>query len=250
MHISSPHLLTGKFNAHLRDLCFLFCDEAFLPEDRASEGRLKGLITEETLAVEPKGVDARMVRNRLGIMGASNLDYVINATEDERRHAVFDVSEKFRGDRSYFTNLVAQMENGGAGAMFYDLQRMDLGDWHPRWDIPQTAALAEQKTLNADAIANHPWYPIFAEALGEKGDPKRAEGFVWGEDLWDLVGLGGADASRRPKGGVIGRIMKALGFGKYKQRRIVQGQNPKWGYDRGNIYDERGNVKVIQVSVF
>jgi hypothetical protein len=40
------------------------------------------------------------------------------------------------GNREYFNALHRQIEDGGAEAMFHDLQRMELGDWHPR-EIPE-----------------------------------------------------------------------------------------------------------------
>src|SRR5262249_16740095 len=35
LHISSPHHLVGRFNAHLRQCCFLFADEAYAVADRS-----------------------------------------------------------------------------------------------------------------------------------------------------------------------------------------------------------------------
>ena len=56
-HISSVDHLAGRFNAHLRDACLLFADEAYWPGDRSDEGTLKRLITEPTLFIEAKGRD-------------------------------------------------------------------------------------------------------------------------------------------------------------------------------------------------
>src|SRR5690606_33071733 len=37
------------------------------------------------------------------------------------------------------------LRNGGIAAMLHDLLAMDLGDWHPRQNIPDTSERAEQK---------------------------------------------------------------------------------------------------------
>ena len=42
-HISAPAHLTGRFNAHLRQISFLFGDECYAPEDKGAEGQLKRL---------------------------------------------------------------------------------------------------------------------------------------------------------------------------------------------------------------
>ena len=73
-HISSPHHLTGKFNAHLRQCCFLFGDECYAPTDKKAEGIMKRMITEPTLDIEPKGREAGEEPNRLKVMLASNHD--------------------------------------------------------------------------------------------------------------------------------------------------------------------------------
>ena len=144
IHISSPGHLAGHFNAHLRDCCFLFADEAFWPGDKKAEGNLKRLVTEPTLAVEAKFKDVVMVTNMLHVVMAANEDWAVPAGEHERRFGVFSVSEHKRQDQSWFAPLYEQLRNGGYEAMLYDLLRVELGDWHPR-DIPRTAALQDQQ---------------------------------------------------------------------------------------------------------
>lgn len=155
LHISNIRHLTGNFNAHLRDTALLFADEAYWPGDKRDEGDLKRLITEPTLLVEPKGKEASSVKNALKVVMASNKDWVVPAGPDERRFAVFDVSEAHAKDRSWFRPIVDQLKNGGREAMLHDLLAMDLAGWHPR-QVPQTAALQEQKFRNLSPEAE--WY--------------------------------------------------------------------------------------------
>jgi Family of unknown function (DUF5906) len=90
--ISSIEHMTGKFNAHLRDCCLLFADEAFWPGYRNQEGTLKRIITEPTLFIELKGVDPFEVYNMLHFIMVSNNNWVIPASLDARRFAMFDVA--------------------------------------------------------------------------------------------------------------------------------------------------------------
>src|SRR5262249_40396663 len=85
LHASTAEELTGRFNEHLRQCSFLFADEAYGPKDRAAEGELKRLITEDTIRVEGKGKARVTVPNRLHVMLASNNDWVIPAGAHERR---------------------------------------------------------------------------------------------------------------------------------------------------------------------
>ena len=144
IQISQPSLMTGRFNGHFRDCIALFADEAFWAGDKQGEGQLKRIITEDTLMVEAKGRDAVMVRNMLHIMIASNEDWVIPAGTDERRFAAFAVSDKHKQDSGYFTKLAAAFDGAEMQAFLHHCLNVDLGKWHPRQDIPHTAALQQQ----------------------------------------------------------------------------------------------------------
>lgn len=154
LHILHSRHLTGNFNAHLRGTCFLFADEAFFAGDRAGADVLKGLVTEPTITIERKGVDAFTARNRLKIMMASNSDWVVPAGTDERRYLVLDVSDVKKQDHEYFASLNAHMENGGLAALLHFLLNYDLSSFNVR-NVPHTAALDQQKLLSLPPL--HSW---------------------------------------------------------------------------------------------
>lgn len=144
LQIFSSRHLVGQFNGHLRNCLLLFSDEAFWAGDKAGESVLKGLLTEPTLMIEQKGIDATPWPNYLHVIMSANAEWVVPATHDERRYAMFDVAPDRRNDFAYFRALLDELAAGGLAAMLHDLQRVDLGDWHPR-QIIQTEALREQK---------------------------------------------------------------------------------------------------------
>jgi Family of unknown function (DUF5906)/Bifunctional DNA primase/polymerase, N-terminal len=176
--ISSIKHLTGDFNKHLRDCCMLFADEAFWPGHRSQEGTLKRLITEPTLFIEPKGLDAFEVKNMIHLIMVSNNKWVIPASMDARRFVMFEVSEHKKQDPAWFEPLYRQMENGGYAAMLHDLLKRDLGDWHPR-QIIKTAALYVQQMLSLDTLDPFDawWYAMLKDGIL----PGYAE-YVKGED--------------------------------------------------------------------
>jgi hypothetical protein len=136
VHISSSDHLAGRFNAHLRDACFLFADEAYWPGDKSAEGSLKRLITEPELFIEPKGREAVTTPNMLHVLMASNENWIVPAGEKERRFAVFDVPDHKAQDDKWFGPLYAQLEDGGYEAMLFDLLRHNLGDWRASTSPP------------------------------------------------------------------------------------------------------------------
>ena len=144
LHLSDARHLTGNFNAHLRDACMVFADEAFYAGDKQHEGQLKRLVTEPTLIIEPKFRNAAPAKNCLHVIISSNEDWVIPAGADERRFFVLDVSSCKKKDFRYFEALEAERRKGGAEAMLYDLLRHDLTGFNVR-DVPSTEALLDQK---------------------------------------------------------------------------------------------------------
>jgi hypothetical protein len=145
--VAQPEHFTGKFNEHLADTILLFVDEGLWAGDRKLEGALKNLITEPTLTFEGKHKPVVTGPNRLHVAIASNEDWIVPASDDERRFAVFEADPEAHSKLppDFFGSLREQMEGGGLAAMLHDLERMSLDGWHPRSDIPVTRALTEQK---------------------------------------------------------------------------------------------------------
>jgi Family of unknown function (DUF5906) len=157
--IANREHLTGKHNAHLYGTSFLFADEAYYPGDKEVEGVLKNIITEPGLALEPKFKDLKINRNCLHIGMSTNSDWVIPASEDERRYFINKVEETYaKGQASddiregYFSKLWGEMDNGGREALLYDLLQINLKGWHPRNNIPETEELKEQIELSLPYI--------------------------------------------------------------------------------------------------
>jgi len=175
LHIFNSKHLTGNFNAHLRTCLLLFSDEAFWAGDKQGESVLKGLVTEPTLMIEQKGVDAAQWKNRLKVIMAANSEWVVPAGPMERRYAVFEVSSRRVENRPYFDAINRELAEGGLAAMAHDLLRLDLGGWHPR-QVVKTKALLEQKRQSMDA--KEEWFSAILE-----------EGIIPGAGRGDTVPL-------------------------------------------------------------
>ena len=146
--VTNREAVIGKFNGHLQDCVLFVADEAYWGGDKRCVGQLQGMITETTLPIERKGIDLIQVPNYLHVVMLAEPGWVIPAGRFERRYAALAVSNGRRGDRDYFKALHGQIGSGGAEAMMWDLQGMDLNGWHPR-DIPEALlknpALQEQQ---------------------------------------------------------------------------------------------------------
>jgi len=152
--VSSGHHLVGNFNSALRDAVVVFADEAFFAGDRQHASTLKSMITEPTIMIENKGVDAELAPNYIHLIMASNEQWVIPVGNYERRFLVLDVSSKKRQDRAYFGAVRAAMfdnDRAGLSSLLYYLEHLDLTDFDVR-DVPHTDALREQRMLSLDSM--------------------------------------------------------------------------------------------------
>src|SRR4029077_7749160 len=93
--VANREHLTGKYNQHLEFSTYLYADEAYYPGDKEVEGVLKNLITEPTLAIEAKFRNLKVCKNCLHITMSTNSDWVIPATEDERRYFINEIDNKY-----------------------------------------------------------------------------------------------------------------------------------------------------------
>jgi hypothetical protein len=156
LQLADSKRLVNHFNNHLRDCVLLFADEAFYAGDKKHESVLKAMITERNLAIEAKGRDVEMSNNCLHIIMASNEDWAVPASIDDRRFCIFEIRDDKRNKHSYFQAIHDQMEAGGYGALLHMLLKMDLTGFNVR-NRPETAALTTEKMLGLPPCEAY-WY--------------------------------------------------------------------------------------------
>lgn len=191
--------LTSQFNSHLENSLFLVFDEAFWSGDKKAEGKLKGLITGTDHLIERKGYEPYKVDNRTRVAIIGNEHWLVPASHDERRYAVFQVGEGRKQDRAYFQEMREGMEQGGYSYLLrylldYPIQGLDLNE------APSTEALLEQKHASLDPI--HEWW---LECLSEGS-------------------IAGGDFSGWPAEAETDRIRQALQ--RYFQKRNIRSRIP------------------------
>lgn len=144
--------LTSNFNGHLDSCLILVLDEAFWSGDKQAEGKLKGLTTAPEIMIERKGKEPYMVDNLVRMVVIGNEDWLVPASADERRYAVFDVGEGRKQDRTYFSQLCALMDSkGGAEILMHYLKNFDLKSVDVN-AAPHTKGLADQKHESLSAF--------------------------------------------------------------------------------------------------
>ena len=153
---SNKRYLTSNFNKHLANLILFVLDEAFWSGDKQAEGILKDLITGHTHLIEHKGREMFSTRNVLRVVIIGNEEWVVPATEDERRFAVFNIGDERQKDGKFFKEMKTLIDNkGGNRLLLTELLKMDLSQIDVN-DAPITAGLLEQKIESLNSL--HAWF--------------------------------------------------------------------------------------------
>ena len=175
--ISRQEQLVGNFNRHLEDCLLLQAEEAFWAGSKSAEGALKDLVTNPRIMIERKGVDSYMAPNFTRILFTSNEEWVVPATADERRWAVFDISDRRKQDYDFYAALQSWYDRGGKKHILHHLKTLDLATVNVR-TAPQTKALQDQQMRGGDCVQR--WlFDCLME--GEIRDSKSGAAVQFGE---------------------------------------------------------------------
>lgn len=233
LQVSDSKHLTGNFNSHLRDCVVLFGDEAFFAGDRRHESVLKTLITEETIIIEAKGIDAEAAPNFVHLLLASNSDWVVPAGADDRRFFVLDVSDTNVQDTEFFAAIDREIENGGREALLHLLMTRNLSGFEVR-KVPKTSALRDQKLLSLAPIEEW-WFEKLTDGrLGKSNDWPNE---ITKDDLQNDLNryFERQKIMRRPSPTVVGKFLKKVmedGYPKCYQKITDIPQDDGYGQER------------------
>ena len=154
--------LTSNFNGHLDSCLCLVLDEAFWSGDKSAEGKLKGLTTAPEILIERKNKEPYTVDNLVRLVVIGNESWLVPASADERRYAVFNVGEGRRKQGAWFEKLRILLDDkGGAEILMhyfknFDLKKVDVND------APNTLGLMEQKLESMSAFEQF-WHQCLIE---------------------------------------------------------------------------------------
>lgn len=146
---SDSRYILGNFNAHLESCLLVVLEEAFWGGDKQAEGILKDLITRTKHPIERKYCETYHVESFLRVVIIGNEDWVVPASLDERRFAIFEVGNSRRNDHQFFGRMKAGMENGGYNYLLRELARFDTSQCKLH-SPPATEGLRRQKEESLD----------------------------------------------------------------------------------------------------
>ena len=136
--------LFEKFNWALADKVLIGAEEAFFAGERELNDKLKHLLTGIDIEVEQKFGHRVSIKSMHRMIMTSNHSKVVEMSEDQRRFFVCDVSDKRRGDDTYFAPLwrAAKGEDPNTLAAFmHELKTRNIANWKPEQAARNSAVL-------------------------------------------------------------------------------------------------------------
>lgn len=155
--ITNEEHIYGRFNRHLATTLLLHSEEALYGGEKKHRGIIKSLITDEFRMFEPKGIDARQVRNYLRLILTSNEAHAAPAESNDRRFTIIDMAQR-KAPQKLVTQVVKEMTTTGPAALFHYLQEMDYDPNIPRTNIKNEALQALQG-INLEPLASW-WFEV------------------------------------------------------------------------------------------
>jgi hypothetical protein len=148
LKVNDTQDIVGGFNKHQQGVVIIVAEEAVWAGDIKAGNKLKDIISSDEMLITPKGIDSIRFQNHMRLAMVSNEDWVVPATEDERRYFVLGCGVQRMKDFRYFKAIDEQMKAGGLEAMAYELMHWKPDMFELRWDAlrnpPKTPWLTEQ----------------------------------------------------------------------------------------------------------
>lgn len=145
--------IEDKFNADWTSKkLFIVADEVVASAEKYHlKNQLKGLITGETIRVNPKNVSAHVEKNQMNLVFLSNEVQAVVLENDDRRHCVIWTPPKKPVE--FYAELDDEIANGGIEALYHQLLTIDLDDFKPWTMPPMTSSKKQLIDINADTVA-------------------------------------------------------------------------------------------------
>lgn len=144
MYVSSGiTAVTQKHNTAIQGKRLIVINEMSSTKDewRSNFDKLKALITDPTVSIEPKGINPYTVDNISNFILMSNHRDSVIVEQSDRRNAVFEMSDAHMNDTDYFGRIRASCFNQDVADAFYSylLNLEKCGDLVDIFILPDTS---------------------------------------------------------------------------------------------------------------
>jgi sporulation protein YlmC with PRC-barrel domain len=101
----------GDFNGMMCNCFLVNLNELSKKDTIEAEGKIKGLITDNTLAINQKGIPQYKIKSYHRFITTTNKEEPLNSTNGDRRNLIIRSSDEKKGDYIYFENMHKCLED-------------------------------------------------------------------------------------------------------------------------------------------
>jgi len=143
----------GNFNASIMKDGFLIClNELSKSERLHAEGKIKELITDDTVIINQKNVAPFVMNSYHRFISFTNNEEPLTTKKDDRRNLVIRCSDELIGNNEYFTMIYGMIEDDNIIKTLYEyLKNMNIGNFLKK-KKPITEYQADLQNLSTHPI--------------------------------------------------------------------------------------------------
>jgi len=172
----------GDFNGMMCNCFLVNLNELSKKDTMEAEGKIKGLITDNTLAINQKGIPQYKIKSYHRFITTTNKEEPINSTNGDRRNLIIRSSDEKKGDYIYFEMMHNYLEDNDVIRTCYDYFKSIEGmDKFKDIPIPQTEYQTNLKELSKSPIEQ--WLESFTRE--HMNDSKECIELL-GTEIYDL----------------------------------------------------------------
>jgi hypothetical protein len=128
----------GSFNSPMASCYLVVLSETDKRNTGGAEGKIKALITDPPLVINPKGKDQFVITSYHRIITNSNSADPTKTHKGDRRNLIIRCSDEKKGDEEYFATLTERLSKENTLRSIYAcLKKTNLSDWSFR-KVPRT----------------------------------------------------------------------------------------------------------------
>lgn len=143
----------GDFNGMMCNCFLVNLNELSKKDTIEAEGKIKGLITDNSLAINQKGISQYKIKSYHRFITTTNKEEPINSTTGDRRNLIIRSSDEKKGDTKYFETIHNYLEDIEVIRTCYDYFKSIIGmDKFKDISIPQTEYHTNLKELSKSPI--------------------------------------------------------------------------------------------------
>lgn len=141
----------GSFNELMTNKFLVNCDEMDYKSQQECEGKIKGLITNNNLTINSKGVKSFIIQSYHRFLFTTNNEVPIKTHKDDRRNKIIRSSNEKIGNSEYFINLRSAINNDVVLRMVYE----------------ELTSLDELDSFHTERIEQNEYQKILSESFSQ-----------------------------------------------------------------------------------